>query len=563
MIRPMKRDSWLFSRRAICCGVKTGLMALVAATSVSLGRADAFVEITASDGVTSRFESIVAAFDELTSGSSMVVVGRHEVTPNYGGGNIPSNAPLLIRDKSNIVLRGLAGAEIFGAGPGDFLSIARCTNIVVEGIAFRGDHPPAGLIQDGLFSMIRLDDVNRDIAVIRCRFVDFGNHAISHLWGPKLSTSVMISGCHFENGGAMNVPGLGFDGAAVSGIGSNWKIVENTVINCVRGFELENSGSNIVQDVLIRGNTLVDIKDLGVMLFATNRDGEKFRRIVIRDNHFRDFQHLPGSATAIRLAGGSQITVSGNHVENISRQGLSFVSAQGSIQDLLIEGNTILRTGNSGIALWTSNHSIQRVAIRGNHIGLCGEAGIRARDVANLTISDNLCFNNGDSLAAAGIEIHGALSRHPMLVGNRCYDDREIKSQSYGIFLAPEVTYAMLRDNYCLDTEAVITGILDQSTRSDFAGNKVSLDSAGISGDLSVALVAAPTRASISLSEERRVRIVWPAAAEESFSVQFKNNLSESAWSNLADDIRSETGEASFEDTLEDASQRYYRVFRE
>jgi hypothetical protein len=454
---------------------RASTVALLLAGSLLSARAEGYVELVDADGRTSWYGSIVAAFERLESGGALKIVGRHEVSPGYGGGgDAPSNAPLQITGQQDIVVRGGAGAQIIGMGPGDFLSITDSTNVIIEGLAFVGDRPQAGLIPNGLFSMVRLAGLNRDIDVLRCRFIDFGNHGVSHLWGPKVSENVRISACHFQNGGSTNVPYLEFDGAAVSGIGTNWKILENTVISCVRGFELENSGTNVVQEVLIRGNTLVDVKDLGVMLFATNRDGEKFRRIIIRDNFFRDFRYFPGSATAIRLAGGSQIVVSGNHVENMARQGISFVSADGVIQDLVIEGNSISRVGNNGIGVRRTTHPMHRMVIRGNHITLAGEAGIRVIDVPDLTVTGNVCFNNARYVVAAGIEVHGAGSARPMLTGNRCFDDRETTmTQDYGIYLGPSVSGAMLRDNFCPDTEALVAGIFDEGVLSDSAGNKV------------------------------------------------------------------------------------------
>ena len=305
--------------------------------------------------------SLEEAFSAVESNQEIHIFGRHEVIPGLtGGARGTVMSPLYLLGKTNIVVRGFSGATIAGEGVGDYLVIEQCSQISVKNVAFVGDRPPAGEVTNGIFSMIQLRGGNTDILVSECRFENFGDHGVSHLWDPKLSERVTVRDCVFKDGGDLDVPGLSIDGAAVSGIGSRWKILNNYVVGCVRGFEVENSGENVITDVLIEGNTLVDIKDLGVMLFATNGDGNKYRSIKIQNNSFDDFNYAPGSATAIRLAGGTDILVQGNTIRGMARQGISFVSIQGSISDLQINGNSISYIGNNGIVLTGSTHGSGR-----------------------------------------------------------------------------------------------------------------------------------------------------------------------------------------------------------
>jgi hypothetical protein len=81
--------------------------------------------------------------------------------------------------------------------------------------------------------------------------------------------------CHrllFQQWRATNVTKLEVDGAAVSGIGSHWLVESNYVENCQRGFEIECFSSNLKHDIRIQKNTLTNILEKGIMLFATCQD---------------------------------------------------------------------------------------------------------------------------------------------------------------------------------------------------------------------------------------------------------------------------------------------------
>jgi hypothetical protein len=120
--------------------------------------------------------------------------------------------------------------------------------------------------------MIMLYSQNEKLAFENCSFLDFGNHAISQLWGVKESTDVVIRNCFFADGGD-RVRG---DGAAVSGIGSRWLIESNRVERCLFGFEIEGQwGTN--QNITIRKNTIVNPRGSGIVIFSTSGRARTFR----------------------------------------------------------------------------------------------------------------------------------------------------------------------------------------------------------------------------------------------------------------------------------------------
>lgn len=505
--------------------------------------------------------SVVEAFAAIESGDTLRLYGRHEVTPDYGGGGLsPLNAPLQLVGKRDVVIQGEVDAQIQGFGPGDFLGLTDCTNVVIENILFSGNRPAPLQKENGVFAMIHLRGHNREITVRRCRFADFGNHGISHLWSPKTSTHVLIDECVFRDGGAAGVPGLGYDGAAVSGIGSYWTLRKCRVTDCVRGFEVENSGTNLIEAVQIQDNTFTRVADLGVMLFATNGEGERFSDIQIAGNTFKDFRSIDGSATAIRLAAGHRMQIRNNLLHYIEKQGIVLI-ADGSMSDVQVRGNTVSIVGNNGIAVHDTSAGLANVSVVDNQVSFCGEAGIRVIDVADVVVSGNVCFNNGRVAIAAGIELLGARTLRPLVRGNKCYDTATPRTQDYGILVGEAVSAAMLRDNYCTDERAVVTGILDRGLRSDVEGNKTSASIANPSGSLtSAVLVNAPAGASITLQPGGLVSIGWPALAGRSYRIDYKASLAEVSWRTLATWREGTGAQPGFADNLTTNSSRFYRI---
>lgn len=433
------------------------------------------VVVVRSDGSSLTSPTAGGAFRAVTNGDKVIICGRHRITPGLGNHEFGASvAPLELLNKTNVIVQGEAGAEIVGDGPGDFLSIENSEQVRFEGITFRGNRPaiPSEPVQ--LFSMILLRGTNAHLSFVRCRFVGFGDHAISQLWGPKTSRFVTISECEFVEGGSGGVPGLGADGAAVSGIGSHWRIAGNRVIDCVRGFEMENAGSNTVEVVDIVGNTLTGVADSGVMLFSANPVGERFTDLNISGNNFKDFLDANGSATAISLAAGKRVKIQGNIVHRMARQGIALASVDGALLDVTMADNLVSEVGNNGIAIEKGAYPLANLSVVNNRCSLGGEAGIRVTDVADAVIAGNVCYNNGLYVVAAGLEVAGTNASNPIVRANTCYDTQEQKTQDYGIWIKTGVNGAVLRNNVCLDSRAVAAGLNDEGEATDFDGDKTS-----------------------------------------------------------------------------------------
>jgi hypothetical protein len=519
------------------------------------------VHVVFPNGVTEVMVNLGEALVRAGNNCKVVVYGQHRVTPatgSYEGGISP--APLQWVGRTNVVLRGEAGAEIYGEGPGDFLNLEDCQNVVIDGITFRSNRPGVDREQPHLYSMILLRGSNSEITIARCRFQDFGNHAISHLFGPKTSTRVSVTACSFVRGGAVDVPGLGFDGAAVSGIGSYWRLTDNRVEECIRGFELENPGTNLVEGVEISGNTFREIVDLGVMLFSPIAAGENFSDLTITGNLFKDFRDRSGSATAIRLAGGRRILIARNVVENMARQGIALNSADGPISEVTMVNNLVSGAFNNGIVFKRAQYPVTGVSILDNRASRCGEAGIRVEGVEDALLAGNVCFNNAIHIAGGGIEVGD--SRHPILRGNSCYDSGDPMTQNYGIWLKEDVRGAVLRNNVCLDTRAAVAGILDQSPDADAGGDKTSMGLVTVQGDRSFTFIMqeTPFLKSIQATAGGQVTLTWFATPGMTYQVQSREGWSGVSWQDVGEVVEARSSAASLTLPVGMTTLRYFRV---
>ena len=67
----------------------------------------------------------------------------------------------------------------------------------------------------------------------------------------------------------MNVADLDVDGAAVSGISSGSRIVNNVIERCLRGIEVDGIYDGTITNVIIEGNYITNCYSVGIMVFAT------------------------------------------------------------------------------------------------------------------------------------------------------------------------------------------------------------------------------------------------------------------------------------------------------
>lgn len=112
------------------------------------------------------------------------------------------------------------------------------------------------------------------------------------------------------------------------------------------------------------------------------------------------------------------------------------------VHDGVIERNVVLYGGDAGI----SPDRCRRLVISDNRVGYCNTSGINIWRTSDVTVVGNLSYNNYQDYAGdlnpeprGGIRTYmpgsGPQCQDILIVGNRCWDDQETKTQDYGIYL--------------------------------------------------------------------------------------------------------------------------------
>lgn len=403
--------------------------------------------ITSTNGVETFYPSLTDAFDALESGQTLrLYPGEHLIQAHPVGTTTNfEQAGLLLNGKANIRIIGDTGSVIKSPTRGDFIFINNSHNIQISGITFQGLGPnPA---TSTLFSMINLRGTNSHITVQGCRFIDFGNHGVSHLRIPQDSTFVSVLNNHFENGGDSTNPSLIIDGAAISGIGSDWIIQGNTIRNCLRGIEIE--GQSVHRRILIADNILSDIWNHGIMLYPSSGIAENYSDIIISGNTISGANPKPypvADGNGILVRGGHRISIVNNIVgPSLSYAGIEVMSLTAEIVDCIITGNRVHGQKRRGIQIVQRNFTNRNCLVQGNLVTQCFDRGIIISGQNHMVIDNKV----SDCSPYAGIGIHVYLespawgpTEHIFLNGNMSHDNK------YGIVIANGVDEVLEGVNY-------------------------------------------------------------------------------------------------------------------
>lgn len=415
------------------------------------------------------FRTIQKAFDLSESGDQVLLSsGEYLVTPEVVPWYDPLPeymAPIQLVGKSHLTLEGESGAIIVHKGAGDVFTLKDCTNIVVQGIRFQGDKPsvPTGEREDGkisplLFSTIHFRGDCDRIKITDCVFDKFGNHAISHLWSPKATKNVEIYNCTFTDGGAVNVHNLVIDGAAVSGIGSDWKVHHNVITECQRGLEIECISKTLKKNILLSENTLTNMYDYGIMLFAncSEKPSLTYQDITISSNILQDVHY------GILITGGDKLRVISNKVDHSEEVGIGIMSSFDELSNLEVFGNRVSNCNQRGIQVVEQTYDLSNAHIHDNYVEVTGNSGILVSG-DNIMVEKNECRNCGWTSLYGGIEVN--FGTRIMVCENNLYN-RNYSFMKYGIIIRERSQGVKLFRNRIVDP--VIDLIYDLGEETDY-----------------------------------------------------------------------------------------------
>ena len=375
---------------------------------------------------------------------------------------------------TNVTVVGKGEVEIYGEGAGDFMLIQNSSNIRIENLTMKGNRP--SVPDEGefrLFSTVLLRGTNYQLHFERCRIIGFGNHGISHLYSAKRSFNMVVTNCYFADGGDGEVAVLDEDGAAVSGISSGARIVNNTVDRCFRGFEIEGVYNGQITNVVIEGNIITNCYGSGVMLFATDHLGlarrDSYSDIRIINNRISNIRPHPEYAPYPRivlgmiLLGGERVLIANNIVETGSPAiGIWVGALQGGVKDVQIVSNTVRNIHLRGIQVTDGGKGLEDAIIAYNTIHDTGDEGILLAG-KNIHCYSNIVENTAFVGERASISLMGGSAN--AVITDNVIRNRDLTFSDYGVWLFAGTTNTVIYGN----TFALVPSAI----RNDGSGNRV------------------------------------------------------------------------------------------
>ena len=323
-----------------------------------------------------------------------------DITDLPGGG-----APLWLLNHRCVTIRGIGLPEIWLTAHGCGLSIESCTNILVEGIQFRG----MGLLTEPKpysFALLLCTGINEALTVRDCFFTESGDHGIAHLIGPRTTNNSVFENNRFYMGGHMNHPTLQLDGTAIAVGGSGNRFYGNRIERWLRGIEFE-SGDFPGLDTptsrnIVSHNKLLQCWWQHLIVVPMHRQAALFDQLLIEGNIFQGwgvqppqtFSPLTFAHEGIYFGGGINAQIRGNDISDMwNGIGLRMTADWCDVQDVLVSDNRIWNVDRTGIHATAipGVGNVNRCRFNSNKIGPCGGRGI---------------WINGDYNVAEGNGIH-------------------------------------------------------------------------------------------------------------------------------------------------------------
>jgi hypothetical protein len=218
-------------------------------------------------------------------------------------------------------------------------------NIKISGIRFEGMGPStvANTYYCALISLMGATVENVEIS--GCQIVNAPSHGISQKDGPKQNVGLYVHDCLFTNVGNRAHSPLGMDGAAISGIGGNSRIVNNLMLDVLRGVEYEGSDWQ-VRGGLVAQNEIRYFSD-GLIVYPTDGHSTNFCDITFANNTLFGTSSFAGITSnryphyGVWIEGGQRLQVIGNHINGYGLDGILAWAGASALLDCVIDGNAV------------------------------------------------------------------------------------------------------------------------------------------------------------------------------------------------------------------------------
>lgn len=401
----------------------------------------------------------VFGFGDQGDGSDATSKLQNAITASYGKKlTIHSGTHLITGD----TLSATSGIHIVGE-PGTILKLASSANsdylinlssaaaddFIFEGITFDLNQPTTDAWTNIL---VRVSAASR-VRFVRCKFINSASSAFgaaNNGYGAYLNgayDTVSFEGCYFERHryGVITEPsstgnGVHIDAACVfyemAGDGVEINVPTGSCANVnVIGATFKRIGSNSVGRGFGVGasggvgTTIANLKVLGASFYECDNQGihieDGCKNVKILGNY------ISGCGTAAATSFGSGIYLAAG------------VAANRAISDLTVDGNTIIGAPGSDYGIFAAGtYAAGIINVINNTVDCAGSCrGIAVNSVDSQTNVNNNKIKNSNGVGIRYNATSGSL------IGNTCWDDQGVKTQTYGIELQSNACEVFVRDN--------------------------------------------------------------------------------------------------------------------
>jgi hypothetical protein len=426
----------------------------------------------------------------------------------------PMKGPLLIANKTNIVVEGSGWATIITAtNDGNIFGLENVSNVTLRDFRIERERFPNAPFKPS-FSLV-FAGVNRNIVVDSVGIYGAPNHGMGGSSDTTVSDEVTIRNCRFENCGALVTP-IGLDGAAIVVSGRDWLIDSCYFTNCLRGVEIYDGGGKNLSDCRIVDNTFDYVTWQSICITGggpipphagrvsgINIVGNTIKNVLLPADTQGELRYV-GELCGIVLNFGWGHRVIGNRIYNIQGwvnatprtnpgHGTGLILSSGSgnalMRDVIVANNDIRGCKYRGI--WIQNKSITNLLVANNTVVSNGSDGIvvqsdHVRVVGN-TVADNNQLNDG----LGAISVVTSLGTGNYIADNVLYNSAGGDRQRVGIRVGPQASNNILLRNRIWNTPTPLNdeGVATVLEKIPSAGSAI-LDfpnvSSGSSEDLTI-----------------------------------------------------------------------------
>lgn len=335
--------------------------------------------------------------------------------------------PAVLQNKTNVTITG-NGAIITGSGDICHLGLYNCKDVTVSGLTFELTKGVGLSMSNGYVGAFCLFGTNWNIT---CKGVAVRGATDQGMTTSRRVYGWLVDGCSFYNIGSTNcqyvtnaVSPPYVDGTAISGLGSDSRIVNNRFEDCFRCVEWDDVANSVYNHsgMVVANNFMTNTFDTSIFTYSPQTNATTLRDIQIMGNTIYQCQDArgvnshtwPGAGNrfdyGIKLDVGKNVVIADNIIRGVHDYSIVLSSAA-PVENVSIKGNVI--EGNTGTTTTNSNNGgilIQDLGRADNY-----------NQIKGVTITGNTIRNLGNrAMHLSGYDVN--------VVGNTVKDCQQLNT---------------------------------------------------------------------------------------------------------------------------------------